>query len=412
MKLLQLAVTLACFALHARAADWPQWLGPNRDGSSVEIIKPWTDAPAVIWRVPVGEGHSSPVVAGGKVVLHHKVADNDEEQLSIFDAATGKTIDSFAYSRSPYRGQFGSGPRATPAVAGDGQFVSFGITGVLSVSGGATKQWQADALRQFNATNLRFGMSGSPLIDGDKAIVHVGGKGASLVAFNRKNGEVIWKALDDAASYASPIIIDHAGKREIVVLTAAGVVGLDADTGATHWQFPFKDTLQESSSTPCKIGDLLIVSSVTLGSVALKLTSKDGKPAVEQAWKNTNLSCYFSTPVPVGTDHVYMVTGNLAAVMRGQPQADLCCVETATGKLLWKKEKVGKYHAALLRTGDNKMLLHCDSGDLALIDPNPTEYRELARANVCGPTWAHPALSDGKLYVRDEKDLICIKLGQ
>jgi outer membrane protein assembly factor BamB len=107
-----------------------------------------------------------------------------------------------------------------------------------------------------------------------------------------------------------------------------------------------------------------------------------------------------------------MVTGSLAAIMRRQPQADLCCVETATGKLLWKKEKVGKYHAALLRTGDNKLLMSCDSGDLVLIDPDAKEYRELARSKVCGETWAHPALADGRLYVRDDKELICLKIGE
>jgi outer membrane protein assembly factor BamB len=254
----------------------------------------------------------------------------------------------------------------------------------------------------------------------DTIAVPVGGKGASIVAIDPRPkpplqdqpGLVRWQKLDDAASYASPILIDHAGQREIVALTANAVVGLAAKDGALLWRFPFKDLLSESSTTPVKVGDLLIASSVTLGSIGLKLTTVDGKPAVEQAWKNPQLPCYFSTPVAVGPTHIYMVTGNLAAIMRRQPQADLCCVETATGKILWKKEKVGKYHAALLRTGDNKLLMHCDSGELVLIDPDPKEYRELARSKVCGETWAHPALADGRLYVRDDKELICLKVGE
>jgi outer membrane protein assembly factor BamB len=397
------------------AADWPQWLGPRRDGSSTEVVKPWTDAPKVLWRVPVGEGHGSPVVVGGKVYLHQKVADQDAEKLAGYDAATGREVFAASHPRKPFSNEYGVGPRAAPAVAPDGQVISYGVTGVLSahaVGGGpGAKAWSTDTLAQFKAPNLYFGISGSPLIDGDVVIVPVG-KGASLVAYRRQTSEVAWKALDDAASYASPIVIDHGGRRQLVTLTGEGVVAVAPADGALLWHFPFKDRLQESSTTPVRVGDIIVASTVTRGSVGLKLTTKDGKPAVEQAWANPQLACYFSTPVAVG-EHVYMVTGNLAAMMiRRQPQADLCCVEAATGKLLWKHEKVGKYHAALLRTGDNKLLMHSDSGELVMLEPDSKEYRERARAKVCGYTWAHPALADGKLYVRDDKELICLRLGQ
>jgi outer membrane protein assembly factor BamB len=404
---------LACTAA-AAAADWPQWLGPNRDGSAADTVKPWTAAPAVVWRAPVGEGHSSPVVAGGKVYLHYHVAGKDEERLAAFDAATGKELGSADHTRKAFKGRFGAGPRATPAAAPDGQVISFGVTGVLSgdplaAGTSAPGAWSADLLDKFKAPNLRFGVSGSPLIDGDRVIVPVGGKGASLVAVDRRTGEVVWKALDDAACYASPVITDHGGKRAVVALTAAGVVALGAEDGAVLWQYPFRDTLQEGSTTPVRVGNRLVVSSVTLGSVALKLTTKDGKPAVEQAWKNPQLACYFSTPV-AGKEHVYMVTSSMEAMMKRQPQADLCCVEAATGKVAWKQPKVGRYHAALVRTGDGRMLLHSDTGELALLDPDPAAYKELAKSKVCGQTWAHPALADGRLYLRDDKELICLKL--
>jgi hypothetical protein len=123
-------------------------------------------------------------------------------------------------------------------------------------------------------------------------------------------------------------------------------------------------------------------------------------------WKNPALTCYFATPVPVGKDHLYLVTGELAL----NPQSSLRCVEVKTGKELWSKPKVGKYHAALLRTADDKLLMLSDSGDLVLLDPNPKEYKELARSKVCGQAWAHPALSGGKLYLRDEKELICLQM--
>jgi hypothetical protein len=415
--MLVIAVLLVA-ASQGVAADWPQWLGPNRDGSTTEIVAPWKDAPKVVWRAPVGEGHSSPVVAGRRVYLLDKVPGKDAERVRIWDAVTGEVGETLVERpRGPFTSMFGTGPAATPAVAnsavvGNSVF-ALGVTGDFYIRGAnpsAGREIVFNLLERYHAKNLRFGVAASPLVEGDKVIVLVGGQGAGIVALNHVDGKLAWQALDDPASYAAPIALDHAGQREIVALTANGVVGLAAKDGAVLWQYPFKDRLQESSATPVKVGDLVIASSVTLGSVALKLTTKDGKPTVEEAWKNPNLNCYFSTPVAVG-QHVYMVTGSLQSMMTGRPASDLQCVDVATGKSLWKKERVGRYHAALVRTGDNKLLMLSDNGDLALLDPDPKEYRELARSKVCGETWAHPALVNGKLYLRDDKDLICLQLG-
>src|SRR5262249_46384589 len=169
----------------------------------------------------------------------------------------------------------------------------------------------------------------------------------------------------------------------------------------------FKDRIFESSTTPVKVGDLLIASSVTRGSVALKLTEENGKPAVKEIWREPKLTCYFSTPVPAGDGLIFMVTG--AATLQN-PSITLHCVEVPTRKIKWNKEKIGKYHAALLRTGDGKLLMLDDAGRLTLIDPDPKEYKQLAQSKVCGETWAHPALSNGRLYIRDNKELICLQL--
>src|SRR5262249_47769457 len=150
-------------------------------------------------------------------------------------------------------------------------------------------------------------------------------------------------------------------------------------------------------------------STIMSGSVALRLDTKDGKPTAKEAWKNADLACYFSTPVPVGKDHIYMVTGSANPL---NAVATLRCVEAASGKELWKKPKVGKYHACLIRTGDDKMLMLEEGGNLVLFDPNPKEYKELAWAKICGETWAHPALSNGRLYVRDGRELICVDLSK
>jgi hypothetical protein len=408
-----LLVLLACLSA-GRAADWPQWLGPQRDASSSEKVPAWKGSPKVLWRAPVGEGNSSPVVAEGRVFLHSKVKDGDDEEVVARDAKSGKELWRKTYMRPAFRARFGNGPRATPAAAG-GKLYTYGITGVLTCWNAADgKQlWQVDALTKFEAKNIRFGASSSPLVEGKTVLVNVGGKGASVVAFDKDSGATAWKSRDDKASYASPIVVGQGKARQVVFLTAAGVVSLRPADGAVNWEFPLRDRLFESSTTPVVVGDMLLASSISYGSAGLKLSTKDGKPAAGEAWTNPTLTSYFTTPVAVGKKHLYLVTGKLAyGGRRAPPRADLHCVEAATGKILWKREKVGRYHAGLMRTGDGKILMLEDQGDLVLVDPSPKEYRELARAKVCGATWSHPALADGKLYVRDNKEVLCLQMGQ
>jgi outer membrane protein assembly factor BamB len=409
MPVLRSVLALLLAGSVALAGDWPQWLGPNRDASSPEKVAAWKEAPKVVWRQEVGEGHSSPVVAGGRVFIHAKVRDKNEDEVIALDAQSGKVLWRSSTPRAAFQSPFGNGPRATPAVS-DGRVYAFGVTGVLTCSDAENGRviWQVDTLKQFQASNLTFGVSCSPLIEGGKVVVNVGGKGASVVAFDKDKGNVVWKRLDDPASYSSPIVFGKGTEHQVVFLTQRGLVSLQPDDGTVFWKYPMVDLLSESSTTPVRVDDLLLASSVTLGSVGLRLNTKDGKPAASQEWKNPALSCYFSTPVAVGREHVYLVTGTIIP----PPQATLRCVEVKTGKELWHKAKIGKYHATLLRTGDDKLLLLDDAGSLALLDPSPKEYRELARSKVCGETWAHPALSDGRLYVRDNKEVICLQFGE
>ena len=403
------------------AEDWPQFLGPRRDGTSSEIVKPWTGNLKVAWRAKVGDGHSSPVVAGGRVFLLDKVPGKDVERLTAFDAKTGMQLASTEYPRAKFESQFGVGPRATPTVSGD-QVVTLGVTGRLgffalsSPNGSLQLQNQAhvDILEQFKVNNLKFGLSASPLIEEDFAIVQAGGelhdgpkgKGAGVLAFDRNSGKLAWQATDHPASYSSPIAIGEGKNRQVVVLTEKGLVGLSPKDSRVFWEYPFQDPINESSTSPLLVGDLLIASSVMRGSVALKLTEKNGQPGVTEVWKKPELNCYFSTPVAVGKDYLYMVNGLLSR----NPSIMLRCVETATGKTLWSKSKIGKYHAAIIKTGDEKLLMLDDAGRLTLIQPNPKEYQQLAQSKVCGETWAHPALSNGRLYLRDAKELICLEL--
>lgn len=399
---LALALTLT---LSAQGGDWPQFLGPNRDGTTAEPVGAWTGDLKPLWKKPVGDAHSSPVVADGVVYAFYQPKGKNADALAAFDAKTGELKWEKSYDRPEFKPLFGNGPRGTPAVSG-GKVFTYGGTGVLAGWDAKTGDldWKVDALKEFKANNLFFGTSASPLVADGKVVAMVGGKGAGLVGFDPKTGKAAWQTSDDPSSYASPTVING----QVVALTGANLRGTAPD-GKVLWSVPFKDRLNESSTTPLLAGGLIFASSVTAGSIAVKVTEADGKFSAETVWENKALTCYFSTPVVVG-DHMYMANGS---ALSKSPNIALRCVEVKTGKMVWEKKNVGKYHAAILRcgpAGKEKLLMLDDTGSLTLFEPDPKGFQELAKSKVCGSTWAHPALADGRLYLRDEKELLCIEL--
>jgi outer membrane protein assembly factor BamB len=407
MRMLPIA-TLSCAMLCSAAAnadDWPQWLGPHRDGASPEKIAPWKELKPS-WKKPVGEGNSSPIVAGGVVYLHTKVKGKDAEKVQAFDAKSGDLKWEKTYDKAPFKPLFGEGPRSTPCVH-EKRLFTLGNTGTLCCWNIADGEllWRHDTLKEFKEDNLFFGVSASPIVVGGKVLVLLG-KGKTSVAAFDLDGKFAWKAGEDPGSYAAPISFGEGAKRQTVFLTEANVMSL-SPSGEVLWKFPFVDALSESSTTPVKVDNIIIASSVKAGAVGLKLIDKDGKPDVEKVWKNPDLTCYFSTPVPAGKEHVFMVTGVASLT---SASITLRCVDFNTGKETWKKPNVGKFHAALMKLGDGNLLMHTDSGELIMLAPDVKEYKELARSKICGGTWAHPALANGLLYVRDEKELICVGL--
>ena len=404
MRTLPVLIAVCGLALPCPAADWPQFLGPQRDSATSEKVPVWKEKPKELWRQPVGEAHSSPVVANGTVYAFYKLKDKEEEALAAFDAKTGEKKWEKSHKRTTFTNVFGNGPRGTPTVAGD-RVYTFGSTGVLASWDAKTGdiKWKLETLQEFDAQNLFFGVSTSPTVVGNRVIVMVGGKGAGVIGVDTDTGKVAWQATDDRASYASPIVIGDKDP-EVVFLTGDHIRSLKADSGKELWKHPFVDKLLESSTTPVKAGDLFVAGSVTVGSVAVKVDGGEAK----QVWKNDKLTCYFSTPVLVG-DYLYMVNG---AATRRNPTITLRCVEAKTGTIKWEKGGVGQYHAALVKTGDGNLLFHSDSGTLYLLKPDPEKYTELASAKVCGFTWAHPAVSDGRVVVRDDKNLIALQLGE
>lgn len=393
---------LVALPVMAWGGDWPQFLGPQRDGTSAETVAPWKGDLKVLWQQPAGDGHGGPIVSQGRVYVHQKAKDKEEEEEEVVAWSTdGKELWRKSYERSPYKNMFGNGPRSTPLVDGD-RLYTLGATGILSCWGAADGKeiWRKDLLKEFGAKNLVFGVSTTPIVVGDRLCVMVGSDTASIVALDKKSGNVLWKSGKDKASYSSPILTNFNGQEQVVFLTGQGVIALNPKDGQELWRFPLVDKLMESSATPVRLGDLLWASSVTFGSVALRV-GQSSTP--EQAWKEPQLTSYFATPVVVGKE-TYLVTGSLT----GQT-ASLHCIDVESGKTRWTRNRVGTYHATVIKAGDKLLLLE-EKGDLVLIQPDAKEYKELARSRVCGQTWSHPALSGGRLYVRDAKDLRCVEL--
>lgn len=403
MRHLVLLLLSLCTVAPLAAEDWPQWLGPDRNGTIHASIAPWTGELETVWKLNVGDGHSSPIIAAGMIILHDKASGVDEEQLTAWDLA-GKQLWQARNPRGPFKSQFGVGPRATPAYDA-GKLYSLGVTGLLYCRDAKTGKelWTKNILEEFKAANLTFGVSSSPLVDEKHVYVMPGGKEGSIVAFNKLNGELVWKSGTDRASYSSPTMATIGGKRLLIFQTERGVVGLEPASGKEVFRTPLKDLLNESSTTPVLVGDLLFASSVTFGSLGIQLTTNEGTLEARQAWRNPKLTCYFGTPVEFN-GLLYAVTGQII-----KPTATLQCVDPKTGESKWSKPGVGTYHATLLRTRDKLLMLE-EKGNLVLLEPSAEGYKELARSPLCRMTWAHPAYADGLLVIRDARELKVVKL--
>jgi hypothetical protein len=410
MTWLRAALVAAVCGPAAAAGDWPQWLGPKRDGGTAEAVGPWKDPPKPAWRGKVGPGFSSPVVAGGRVFVHARVAGKEQEELVAFDAKDGKELWRSAYDRAPYNSVLNTGPQATPAVARN-RVYTFGITGVLScfAADSGKRLWQVDAFGTLKASLPRFGVCCSPLVVGDRVIVAVGGKGSSVVAFAAETGEALWQALDEPASTSSPVLFAAAGGAgkvpDAVFMTTLRVVGLSPLDGSVSWEFPLPFQPSGTAPTPIVAGDLIVTSTMTNGTTGVRVKGGD-KVTAEKAWQAKDLSGYFSTGVTAGKGRAFLVTNTLKPI----PQANLCCVDLATGKELWRKTGAGYFHFGLVRTGNGKLLLLDDAGNLKLVDATADSYRELCSARVCSGNLVTPALAGGRLYARDDQGIVCVPL--
>jgi outer membrane protein assembly factor BamB len=396
------AALLALAAL--AAADWPQFLGPNRDGASAEkgLFETWTKkGPPPRWSVPVGEGYAGPVVVGDRVILFHRAG--NQEVIECFERDKGKSSWKYAYA-TKYRDQLGKGdgPRATPVVSG-GKVYTLGAEGVLTCVEleGGKKVWQEALASKYKLPASYFGVGTTPLVEGDLLLVNVGAKGAGVVAFNKDSGEEVWKATDHHASYSSPVAATIDGVRHAIFFTREGLLSLDPANGKERFSMRWRARQDASvnAATPLVVGDEIFVTASYNTGALLARAKKDG---VKEIWSNDDsLSAHFNTPV-VRDGFLYGIDG------RQEEGARLRCVEWKTGKVRWTKEDFG---CAALLLADGHVIALTEAGDLVLFEATPEGYHEKGpAAGLAAPCRAHLALADGRLYGRDAKQLHCWNL--
>jgi outer membrane protein assembly factor BamB len=399
-------IVLLCTPLAAvlAANDWPQFLGPSRDGvyAGAPLNEKWpASGPRVVWRKQVGQGLSGPVVAGKRLVLFHRVG--DREIVEAFDALTGASQWRHAYPTT-YRDDFGfdEGPRAVPVVA-DGIVYTYGAEGKLNAVDLAAGKplWSVDAMREFEVEKGFFGAAGSPVVEGGKVIANVGGKKAGIVAFDAKSGKVIWTATTDAASYSSGIAATILGKRYAVFLTRAGLVGLDPSNGQVRFQRPWRarQAASVNAATPLIVGNAIFVSAeYGPGAGVLQF---DGT-RLSDAWlSNDVLSNHYATSVHhEGRLYGFHGRQEFGPVFRA--------VDMQSGKVLWS---TGRFGAGSVTLAGNRLLIVRESGELVLAAVSPKSFQQIASAQVLPPTVrAYPALADGILYLRNDDTLVALDL--
>jgi outer membrane protein assembly factor BamB len=410
------ASALLCLLPVLHAADWPQWRGPDRTGHVSHGVAVPKTLPAdlkILWRIKLGDGLASPVVAGGKVFY----LDNHsgKETVHAADTATGQEVWSAPLDDAFKDTQTASGPRCTPLTDG-GRVYAQSCRGELRCLDAKDGRliWRTSYVTNFGGVFIgekgaaagatRHGYNGSPLIDGAHLIAVTGGtNGASVVCFDKASGEVIWKSQSDPAGYAPPILTTIAQRRQVVIFTVDGLIGLDPRDGQLLWRVPFKTTFGRHVTTPAVVDDLVMISSHEFGLIGMRVATDGKNFKATPAWTNKEAAINFASPVAV-SGHLYGVG----------PAKNLVCVDVKTGELAWSKDgyfnsPAGKAHASFIVMGENILVL-TDGGQLVLIAADPKQCREASRAQVCGNTWCNPAYADGKLYLRDAKDLLCVGL--
>jgi len=408
--LLSFAALFAATSLHAN--DWPQWRGPLRDGVSQEkgLLAEWPkDGPKLMWqRTDIGSGYSTPAVVGDRIyVLSNEGV--EDEFVQALNAKDGGRVwrTRLGKAGNPEQKPPYPGARSTPTVDGDVLFAlgSDGDLACVELAKG-TVRWQKNLRTEFGGKPGIWAYSESPLVDGDKIICSPGGSNATVVAFNKKDGAVLWKCAvpgGDNAAYASPIVVEAAGLRQYVQVLENGLVGVDTKTGAFLWRYDKAVSIYKATiPSPVAKGDIVYTGGAGKGGGAVRLKkSDDGKAVVEPVYFSPKLPTAIGGSVLVG-DLLFGTTGKA-----------MLCADFKTGELKWEENSLG---AASLCCADGRLYLHGENGEVALVEPTAEGYRERGRftppsqpkrLNPMEKAWVYPAVANGRLYLRDHGALLC-----
>lgn len=391
------------------AQDWTQWRGPARDGVVPAANTPasWPASLRRAWRVEIGEGYSSPVVSRGKVFLHAR-RDPSEVVVAI-NLADGKILWQQKYSadfkKNQYAVTMAKGPNATPLLIGNRLF-TLGVTGILNAWDTATgKQlWTKDFSKTIDTSKMFCGTAASPLASGGRVVVQTGSDihGGQIVALDPADGKTAWEWKGPGPGYASPVIIEIAGKQQIVTMTNGSIVGLDAKTGTELWTAPFPDEWHENIVTPVWTGTHLIVSGTRQGTHAFSLSQTAGKWQATEVWKNADVAMYMSSPV-YGDGLIY----GMSSKKKGQ----FFALDVKTGVVRWTTEGREGDHASVLLTPRHVVFL-TNGADLIVTPRAADKFTVEKRYDVAdAETWAIPVLLGPDILVRDATGLMLLTAG-
>jgi outer membrane protein assembly factor BamB len=385
---------------------WPQWFGPRRDGvtTAPDLLAEWpSGGPPRLWRVEGGDGYSSFAVVGDSA--YSMVASGGREAVVCWDVSSGK--ERWRHPYTPSATFDYGGPRSTPTVVADRLYTvsSAGVLMCLATDDGKVA-WERDLVQELGGVAPRWGYATSPLVEDGRVFVAPGGSGGRcLAAFAAADGKLLWAAQDDPAGYSSPIAVTVAGVRQVVFFTGKRVLGVTPEAGKLLWEHPWLTEFQVNAATPLLVRGrsgkkdlayVFISSGYAKGAALVKVEpSGSGTFRARAVYESNELCCHFASPVRHG-DHLYGM----------DETRDLTCLDLRTGKAVWRERGFKK--GTLIRV-DDRLLALGEDGKLALIEASPQEYRELARARPFrGKCWTLPALADGRLFLRDQKHVLCL----
>ena len=394
------------FAFSATAEDWPQFLGPKRNGVSEEkkLIEVWPEnGPRVVWKVKGGMGMSGLAISQGKCVT--MVQRDGKQRLVAHEIGKGAPLWDTPIAPQ-FKNQMGDGPRATPTIVGDKifAFTGEGILVCASMKDGKVI-WSIDLLKEYGGEMADYGMASSPLVVDDQVIVILGAKDASVVACDVVSGKVRWAIGNDPAGYSSPVLLNLQGQDQVVAFTGASALGLSPLSGKLLWRFPYETDYNCNIAAPLSVGDNVFISSgENHGSALLSLTKQGELFTASPKWESLGTKSVMRNEWQTSI----LLDGHLYGfdnVGGAGPISHLNCVEAATGKRVWQEQRFGKGN---LIAADGKLFIVTIDGELIVAKASPKGYEELGRKEICGATRQAPSLANGMLYVRDGEEIVCL----